>query len=446
MFRNFWSGSSYSLNPSSVLLHFIGQLLVDARTLRANVLSDMDDYITEQAVAWFYNQLCGDVAADKGDRIPVNSGEAIHFDRVLQQGKDTTALTAGTQPDSVSLFTMDITGTPVEYGARINIDRVPMLTARHVKLLDQGSKAIGMKEADTADYIVMKSLAKNGYRIRADGDSTYQTTVATTSDGNAGGTTFISTSLTEAESFWVGAYCTITGIDAAAVSREAIYETRFCSAFATATGTVTVSVAYSAQIKSTCNVHLCVGTGIVSTDIMTTDVFADAMTRLALNKCERFGGKAGQNLPVAGQKAPGYIHVIVNPYTMLGFLKDTTWVNTGIQQLAENLMSGQPTKWMGTVFNGTTQPWREDVDGTENESAGAVHPVHFLGQHAYGISDVAAPGGKPPYGLITTYLDSKGLGQTVPRYDEIGAIMYFCVVPLNDLWNVTLICGASPVG
>lgn len=434
-----WIGS---VPVQQVLDQFKGLYYVDARTLRANVLSDMDDYIASQTVAWFYNQLCGDVAADKGDRIPTGKGESIHFDRVLQQAKDTTALTAGTQPDSVSLYTMDIQATPVEYGARINIDRVPALTARHLKLLDQGSKGLGLKLADTADYIVMTSLAANGYRIRADQDSTYQTNVSTTSDGNAGMTTLISTSLVEAEDFWNGGRVTITGIGTAYAAREAIYETRLVSDFATATGTVTVSVAFSAVVKSGCTIHIAVGTGIVSTDIMTTDVFTDAMTRLALNKCERFGGKPGQNLPVQGQKAPGYVHLIVNPYTMLGFLKDTTWVNTGIQQLAENLMSGQPTKWMGTVFNGTTQPWREDVDGTENETGGAVHPVHFLGQHAYGISDVAAPGAKPPYGLVTTYLDAKGLGQTVPRYDEIGGIMYFCVVPLNDMWNVTLLCGA----
>ena len=417
-------------------------LTYDSRTLRASVLSDMDDYIASETVAWFYSQHCGDVAADKGDRIPTNKGEAIHFDRILQQGKDTTVLTAGTQPASVSLYMMDISKACVEYGARINIDRVPALTARHLKLLDGGSKALGLKLADTADYVVMTSLAKNGYRIRADQDSTYQANVTTTSDGNAGGTTVISTALTEADDFWNGGYMTITGVDTAALSRESIYTTKPVTDFANATGTLTTTTAFDSIIKSGCTVHVCIGTGIVSTDIMTTDVFADAMTRLSLNKCERFGGKSGQNLPTAGQKAPGYIHLIVNPYTMLGFLKDQTWVNTGIYQLAENLLSGQPTKWMGTVFNGTTQPWREDVDGTENETGGAVHPVHFLGQHAYGISDVAAAGAKPPYGLVTTYLDAKGLGQTVPRYDEIGGIMYFCVIPLNDLWNITLLCGA----
>lgn len=411
----------------------------DARTVRANVASDIENYVTPKVMAWMENQLCGDIAAAKGDRIPTKKGDTIEFCRVLQQAKDTTELTAGVQPDSVSLFTMDVTAQAKEFGARINIDRVPALTAKHLDLLDKGSKVLGMKLADSCDYLIMKMIGENAYRVRADYDSTYQVDITTTSDGST--TTFISTSLTQSDDHWNGGRSTITGIDTASAAREAIYQTRKVSDFVASTDTVTVSAAYGAAIVTGCTVHLCVATGLLSTDNLSTDIYARSVSRLALNKAARFAGQPGQNMPPK-VKSGGYFIVYMSPYTNYGFITDTTWVNMGINQVSENLVNGVGVKWMGCKHYGTTQPYRESAAGAEAETSGAVHFVHFLGQDSYGISDVAAPGAKPPYGTVITFLDAKGLGQTVPRYDELGGIVYFARTPLNDKWNLAVECGA----
>jgi N4-gp56 family major capsid protein len=413
-------------------------------TTKTLLAANYENYIRKRTIQDFEDQLCYDVAADKGDRIPTHSGDTIKFLKFLNLTRDQTVLTASTQPTAKALYSMQITATAAEYGDRITIERIPDLTAIALNFSDEASRKLANVAARKADYITATELATHSYRVRADWNDTYQLDVTTTSDGNAGGTTLISTSLTQADDFWNGGYATITGVDTAYLSRNSYLETQKISDFANATGTVTVGTAFSSIIKLGCTVHLAVGTGIDSTDLLTTDVFAKCITRLGLNKATRFTGKAGQNLP-AGKKQAGYWKVFVDPHTNYEFITDTTWTNLGINQIAEQLLDGSGVKWYATMLYGTTQPWRETTAGAESEASGAVHLVFFCGQSAYAISDVAAPGVKPPFGMEVNYLNARDLGQSVPRNSEMGFILYFVPKVLDSTAILGCMCGAPVI-
>ncbi|MFZ5559713.1 MAG: hypothetical protein ACOZAL_02890 [Patescibacteria group bacterium] len=415
-----------------------------AITTRTTLAANFENYVTKKVLTDFTDQLETDVVADKGDRIPQHSGDTIKFIKRLRLPRDTTELSASEQPVAKALHTMDITATAKEYGNRITIERIPDLTMLNMRFTDAAAEELANLMARQADYLITTKLAKNAFRVRADFDPTYQKQVTTTSDGGSGGTTFISTALTQADDFWNGGYATVMNVDNAYLSRESIYETRPITDFANITGTVTVSPAFNSIIKSGCVMWLCVGTALVASDALTTDVFARAVARLALNKAKQFSGKAGENLPPK-KKAGAYWRVLLDAHTTYSFMIDTTFVNMGIYQLAQNLIDGTGVKWQGCNLHGRTQPWREDVDGTENESAGAVHLVHFCGEGSIGISDVISEGAKPPFGAKVNYLTAKDLGQSVERNSEMGYNLYFAICPKDSLSNVAVLCGAPTI-
>ena len=153
---------------------------------------------------------------------------------------------------------------------------------------------------------------------------------------------------------------------------------------------------------------------------------------------------AGGNLP-AGKKQAGYWTVFVDPHTNYEFITDTQWTNLGINQIAEQLLDGSGVKWYGTKLYGTTQPWRETTAGAESEASGAVHLVFFAGRDAYAISDVAAKGVKPPFGMEVNYLTARDLGQSVPRNSEMGFILYFVPKVLDSTALVACMAGAPTI-
>lgn len=427
------------ISPSRQLGIWSGEIAMftDDPTTPTTAASDIEIFLQDLVLQTFNKQLIGDVAAQKGATAQ-RKGDTIEWTRVLELARSTSALSGSTQPDTEALYTMDVRAQAEEYGGRLSIERIVELTAKNVHLLEIGAKRLSHKAAKSADYLIMTMLAANAFRIRADGDSTYQVDATATSDGVT--TTFISSTLTQNDDHFNGGYLTVTGDDTAHAAREALYETKLISDFVASTDTVTTA-AFSASLVTGVTAHLCVGTGLTASDKLTTDVFANGVARLNDNDGMRFEGEAGQNLPPKGS---GYYPVYLDTHLIRDLIRDTTWVHVGEYQAKEQLQQGAPgVKWMGTKIYGTTQPWRETVAGATAEDTGPVHMAHFLGQEAYGISHISADGAKPPYGIYTRYNTSKDLGQTVPRNDELGYIMYFANASLNSMWNVCAICGAT---
>ena len=422
-------------------------LLATVVTAASNILT----YEQERLLVGFHNQLVADQFAQKSPDVPKGKGDTVRWHRKIKLARNTTALTAGTDIASPkSIFMTEINSQALEYGDAVTRERIVELTSKHLGTWDEMVDSCATQSAESMDYLAMKLLAQNAFRMRVDNDTNYQVDVAATSDGST--TTFISTSLTQAEDFWNGGYITITAPETTTYLDRGNYcETRLISNFVASTDTVT-HAAFAATTKSGCTAHLCVGTGIVATDVTNTLAFGLAIRQLKRNKGVRFNDaiisrapmqhKEVQNLP-PGSGGPGYWVCILDQDHEHDFMKDTTWLELGTHQDKDALVNGAIKKWMGTMVFGTTQPWRETVAGVEAEADGVVRPVNFLAQDAYAISGIAAPGAEAPFGLVLNLMTSKDLGEYIPRNSSAGWIAYYVQRSLNSLWNVAMLSGAT---
>jgi len=414
-------------------------------TAASNILT----YEQERLLVGFHNQLVADKFAQKSPDVPKGKGDTVNWHRKIKLARNTSTLSAGTDISSPkSIFMTSINSQALEYGDAVTRERIVELTSKHLGTWDEMVDSCASQAAESMDYLGMKLLAQNAYRMRVDNDTNYQVDVAATSDGIV--TTFISTSLTQANGFWDGGYITITAPETTTYLDRANYcETRLIASYVV--GTVTCA-AFPIITKSGCTAHLCVGTGITATDVMSTLAFGLAIRQLKRNKGVRFNDavisrapmqhKEVQNLP-PGSGGPGYWVCILDQDHEYDFMKDTTWLELGTHQDKDALVSGVIKKWMGTLVFGTTQPWRETVAGVEAEADGVVHPVNFLAQDAYAISGIAAPGAEAPFGLVLNLMTSKDLGEYIPRNSSAGWIAYYVQRSLNSLWNVAMLSGAT---
>jgi len=431
----------------SIRIHLgIENLLASVTTAASQILT----YEQERLLTGFHNQLVSDQFAQKSDTIPAGKGDTSRWHRKIKLARNTTALTAATDITAKNIYTTDISAQALEYGDGVKRERIVELTSKHLRDWDEMVDCCATQAAESLDYLGMKLLAQNAYRMRVDNDTTFQVDVSATSDGST--TTFVSTSLTQADDFWNGGYITCTSPETTTYADRANYcESRLISDFDNGTNTVT-HAAFPATTKSASTAHLCVATGVVVTDKITTAAYGLGVRQLKRNLGVRFNDailntspmqhKEVHNLPPASGGA-GYWVCILNTDTEYDFMNDVTWSDVGKYQKSEWLTKGEVGKWMGTKAFATTQPWRETVTGTEDESSGVVQPVHFLAQDAYGISSVAAPGAEQPFGLVLNLMTSRDLGEKVPRLTTAGWIAYYAIRSLNSLWNVAMLGGAT---
>lgn len=418
-------------------------------TLRAEVASNIINLQVERLLTGLHNQLVAGQFAQKG-RIPQNKGDTVEWHKKMKLARATTALAEDTDIVPKKLYMTSVTKQAEEWADAVRVTRRVWLTAKHLGDWNQMTDSLATVLSEMFDYETMSLLAGNGYRMRADNDTTYQVDVTATSDGAT--TTTISTSLTQADDFWNGGYITCTNPETTTYADRANYcETRLISDFDNGTTTAT-HAAFDILTKSGATFHLCVGTGIVATDVLDTASFSLATRQLKRNKGIRFndalitkglmGHKETSNLP-PGAGGPGYWVCIIDQDHEYDFMKDTTWVDTAKNVKTDWLVNGEISKWMGTKVFGMTQPWREDVDGTENESSGIVHPVHFLASDAYGISAIDAPGAEGDYGVVVNLKTPKDYGDVGLIRSSISGQGYFAMRSLNSLWNVTMLAGST---
>lgn len=431
----------------SLRLH-MGLVPLFAVGTTTEVASNILTYEKERLLVGFHNQMVGSQFAQKGDNIPQNKGDTVRWHRKIKLARATTAVNENTDITPKAIYMTEVHKAAEEWADGVALTRKAQLTAKHLAGWDQMTDSAATNMAETLDYQMMKLLAQNGYRMRADNDTNFQVDVAATSDGIV--TTFISTALTQADTFWAGGYITITMPETTTYLDRANYcETRLIASYVV--GTVTCA-AFPAITKNGCTAHLCVGTGITATDVLSTSVIGLMVRQLKRNKGVRFNDalitkgvlahKETQNLP-PNSGGPGYWVAILDQDHEYDFMKDVTWLESGTRQDKEALVNGEIKKWLGTKFYGITQPWRETVAGVEAETTGAVHPVNFLASDAYGISPIAAPGAKGDFGVVVTLKTPEDFADYIQLKSSVSWQVYCAWRSLNSLWNVTALCGAT---
>lgn len=421
-----------------------------AITLRATVASNMINYQKERLLVGFHNQMVASQFAQRSSGVPTNKGDTVEWHFKMKLARLSSALSENTDITPKAMYMSSKTATAEEWGDAVQKTRRLDLTTKHLGGWNEMTDSLATGMAESLDYQMLTTLAGGGYRVRADADATYTVDCAATSDGST--TTFISTTLTESDDAWNGGYITITSPDTSDYADRANYcETRLISDFVASTDTVT-HAAFAYATQSGCTAHLCVGTGVAAGDVLSTAVVGLFVRTLKRNKGVRFNDglvtkgmmnhKETSNLP-PGSGGPGYWVGLLSQEHEYDFMKDTTWVSAGTSVKTDWLVNGEMDKWMGTKFYGTTQAWREDVDGTENEATGVVQLVHFLAQDAYGLSPISAPGAEGDFGVVVNLKRPEDYGDVGLIKSSIAAQAFFARRSLNSLWNVTGLCGAT---
>lgn len=364
--------------------------------------------------------------------LPEGEGSTVTFWRYAPLAKNTTALTETvdggiTLATRQNLTSQEVSVIPALYGDFISVGRLASL-----RTIDQGTAekvdVVSQQAAETIDYKIHKTLAQGIMRVRADSDTNYQ--VTGTSDGAGTTLTVVDSTRTAADApkpgigndYYAGGYITIT-------SGPAYGQTRIISAYTAASGTFTVSTAFSVAPGTGATYRVAVGTNIGSTTTINSKSLRQANRLLMNQKALKFEG--------------GFYQSVLNPDMHFDFFDDPNFVRAGTDKdRTDYLETNEVGRWAGVKFRESTQLFRETVAGVEAESSGAVHIVPILGKEALGVVNLGATAsGKKNFQIYVRTWDQ--LGQPMPFYDTMGWQAQFESIVLNGCFAVGLMCGAS---
>lgn len=346
--------------------------------------------------------------------LPGGVGGTVYFSRMMPLAKVHAPLTE-THDGGLTLATRqklkseEISATAEFWGDYVAISKLASVVSLN-PALNEKVDIVSQQAGESIDYYVMKTMARGLLRRRADSNAAFQVE-GTAASGTA--TTLVDPALTQAADHWVGGYITIMKGQNYGITRRIT---------ASAVGSVTFD-AFPKPIDATSQYRIVVGTGLSSADVLATPSI-----RLAVRDLKR---------ALAMNYERGYFVGLINPDIEYDFMRDSTWVDAAkYKDGIDALYTGEIGRWFGVRFVDATQLFREDPDGTENET-GSVHLATILGKEAYGVVELAGQKRK-----IYT-MTSEQLGQPIPMYNTCGWQVGFEAVPLNSMFGVSILCGAS---
>jgi len=132
----------------------------------------------------------------------------------------------------------------------------------------------------------------------------------------------------------------------------------------------------------------------------------------------------------------GYYVAVVDPYTKFDISGDDDWVTAAEYEGAERLFTGELGRWMNVRFVWTSQPYRSDTSGTQDDD-GAVHWTPVFGGHAYGLTELES------LRVIVHDPETGGTENPLNRYGTVGWSATFATKVLNDDWIRVIKSGAT---
>lgn len=282
------------------------------------------------------------------------------LNKLLRVAKKTTQDSESTlygYADAKKLQTNYIDVTPMKFGDSFGFTDDVSIEAFITDSDNQNE--IANQFARSMEYQGMKVLATQGLRHRIDKDGTYQ--VSGTADSGSA-TTLVDNALSQADDFWNGGYATITNPEGPGYD-----ETSAISDFVNSS--TTASVSFTNAITSASKYRLTVGTGLAATDVITTSGLLDVRHLHSLLETETFDGNT----------LNGFIHADQER----DLWSDTIWADTAKYDDSGRYANYQLVRWAGMNFHIGSEIYREDVDGTENQSTGVVYVAPIFGKKAY---------------------------------------------------------------
>ena len=295
-----------------------------------------------------------------------NNGTVRH-NYLLQVPKVTTGRTEGTVLAYTSAKAL--TSNYLEFSPTVLEDCIAFTQESEFKAMitnDSKRQAVASQIARSCDYFMAKQICSfdGGFLAwRIDESTTYMAN-GTTDSGST--TTMVDNARTEIDDFWNGGRITITNPGGPNYG-----QTRHISDFATS-GDILTHDAYNHVNTTSSKYHVCVGTGLTTTNTMSTTGFIDTATILNQYGVDTFAG--------------GTYRMIMQYAQYKDLLGDTTFINSAIYDNSSKLEDfiGRG-RWMGTEFLFTTEGWRESVAGAEDQASGAVYVAPVFGRHAYAM-------------------------------------------------------------
>ena len=362
--------------------------------------------------------------------LPLNSGKLAYFTRYLPLSTRTTAVTETTtggiaSGSGQSFQNMSVTATVALLGNMAEISHLDWLVSLD-KSMGEKIDIMGDQARETIDELCRNEFATYCSRVLADGSSTYSLESASTAAGAA--TTVVDSTITgganfDADDEPIGA--TITILDR---TNLAYGETRIVSDYTAATGTFTVSAAFSTAPGSGCRYRL------VDTAALDAATTAEKMCHVGLACARRqLDNQLAMRFP------NGQFACLIDPDQQFDLIADTTVTGLAQQSQPDMLKKGVIANWMGFELRQQSLNFREAVGAAGTYSAtGVVHLAACFGQHALGVIELNDGRQK----VYVKHPDE--LGQPAPRFHTISwQVDGFVAKMLNGCYAVGLATSAS---
>jgi len=304
----------------------------------------------------------------------IGEGGTVRFNRILRPAKQTSASSAGTlivAGDAKALtanyvdIAMEIFGESFAFNEDVNIQS---FIAKK-----ENRDVIANHMARSLDYQIQSKMSTQCLRYRIDGDATNMVN-GTVDSGST--TSIVDNALTQSDDHWNGGWGTITN-----PAGPGYDQSKKVVNFTASSDTVDFTGdAFTTTPTTASKYHLCVGTDIAATDILTTDGLLRMAAYHELMQTEKFDGGLYRMFIHAGQHADLW--------------SDTTFKNSAIYDSSERFKNYRLGRWWDIEFLVSSEMYREDVDGTENQAAGIVYVAPIFGKNAYHVARFGNGSGK----------------------------------------------------
>ena len=313
------------------------------------------------------------------------AGDTVRWNKILRVSKATSAHTPGTLIPSTSALALtsnykeaSMENWGSSFGWNEDIDVTSYISR------PEHQKVIAQQMVNTLDYQVSKKMSTGCFRHRIDKDPVYIAssvcTAASTTTVLTGGSGLVTTNDDKN-----GGYVTITNPSGPGYDETAL----ITDSVTTTADTITATFTQAPTAASYC--HLTIGTDIKSTDVMTTTALMDCSGRHELFETEKFKG--------------GIYRMFMHAAQHRDLWDDTTFMNSAIYDDSDRLENYKIGRWFDIEFMISSNLYREDEDGTENQLTGVVYVAPVFGANAYNVVSFANPGGSGDFAVNWLYVD-----------------------------------------
>ena len=318
-------------------------------------------------------------------------GKTVRLNQILRLDKVTSAHTEGATISSPKAFTSDYReATVTQYADAVEFSDLAKLNS--IVSDDDFMSEVADQVVRSREYYLHKLLAQGGLRHRVDNDSTYE--VNGTADSGTT-TTLVDDALTQADNFFgtdTSNFGFVTIVNPGAPNYDM---TSKVTDFVASSDTATVS--FPQAISSSCKYHMVIPTGIVSTDKLTIAAITRVAGLLELLQAKKFNG--------------GIFRAVIHPGQHADLYSDTTYQNIMIYDKSEAIGDYTLFRLLNFEHLVSDEIYREDEDGSENQSTGVSHVAQYFGADAYSFIKWGADG--DTFGVNTFIINQPDSGNLV---------------------------------